>query len=301
VDSGVDYNGHNSLVSQSGTMFAYCDQGDSGAYQITSYPMNAGDQITLTWWAKSSWNNAGQSVSLLRADATSSSFASLTALATSTAALNNTYSGGAYTQYALTYTATAADEGKYLVASFRSPGAPGAWSCFDDFSLTVAYAPAKPVGVTGSAGNGTATPTWPAASNAGSYNVKRSAISGGSYALLANVSSLAFTNTGLANGTRYYFVISGTNSVGEGANSDEVGVRPISDTPASLNVSPNTGQIQIGWPQDHTGWILQSQTDSITAGLGTNWVTIANSTETNLVNLSIAPTSGSVFFRLAHP
>ena len=118
---------------------------------------------------------------------------------------------------------------------------------------------------------------------------------------MANVSSLAFTNTGLANGTRYYFVISGTNSVGEGAASDEVAVRPISNNPATLAASLNAGQLQIIWPQEHTGWILQSQTNSIAAGLGTNWVTIASSTETNRVNISLAPTSGSAFFRLAHP
>ncbi|MBW8869620.1 MAG: alpha-L-fucosidase, partial [Acidobacteriales bacterium] len=145
ADSGVDYQGNNGNVAHGGTVFAYCEQGDSGAYQITSYQMNAGDQIKLTWWAKSSWGNAGQSVSLLRAAASSSDFASLAALATSTAALNNTLQSGAYTQYTLTYTATAADAGKYLAVAFRAPGAAGAWAAFDDFNLTVAMAPANPV------------------------------------------------------------------------------------------------------------------------------------------------------------
>jgi alpha-L-fucosidase len=302
ADSGVDYHGHNSNVAQSGTVFAYCDQGDSGAYQITSYQMNAGDQIKLTWWAKSSWGNAGQSVSLLRANASPSDFASLTALTTSTAALNNTLGGGEYTQYTLTYTATAAEAGKYLAVAFRAPGAPGSWAAFDDFSLTVAVAPAKPAGVTGSAGHGTALLTWPVVENAASYHVKRSPIAGGPHSLVANVTSLAFTNIGLSNGTRYYFVISGTNSVGAGADSDEVAVRPISTNPATLAAaSLSANQLQIVWPREHTGWVLQSQTNSLAAGLGTNWVNIACSTETNGLGLSPAPTSGSTFFRLVRP
>lgn len=301
ADSGVDFQGNNGNVSHGGTVFAYCEQGDSGAYQITSHQMNAGDQIKLTWWAKSSWGGAGQSVSLQRAATGSSDFASLAALATSTAALNNTLQAGAYTQYTLTYTATAADAGKYLAVSFRAPGSPGSWAAFDDFSLTVAVAPAKPVGVTGSAGDGTALISWPPVENAASYNVKRSAVSGGPYSPLANVTSLAFTNTGLSNGTRYYFVIAGTNSVGEGAASDEVAVRPISSAPATIAASLNASQLQLEWPQDHTGWILQSQTNSITAGLGTNWVTIPSSTGTNRVNLTPNPANKSVFFRLVRP
>jgi alpha-L-fucosidase len=302
LDSGVDYHNHNGQTTHGGTVFAFCDQGDSGAYQITSYQLNAGDKIKLIWWAKSTWNNAGQSVSLMRADTNSSDFAALAALATSTAALSNTLGGGAYSQYNLTYTATTADAGKYLAVSFRSPGEPGAWACFDDFNLTVAVAPAKPVGVSGSSGHGTALLMWPAAGNAASYNVKRSIVSGGPHSLIASVNSLAFTNTGLSNGTRYYFAIAGTNSVGEGADSDEVAVRPTSTNPATLAAALlNASQLQIVWPQEHTGWVLQSQTNSIATGLGTNWVNLASSTETNRLDLSPALTSGSVFFRLAHP
>src|SRR4051794_28003805 len=38
----------------------------------------------------------------------------------------------------------------------------------------------------------------------------------------------AFTNTGLANGTLYSFVVSGMNAAGEGAISAEVSARPTS-------------------------------------------------------------------------
>jgi len=40
ADSGVDYAGHVGIVTVSGNVVAYCDQGDSGAYQISGYQMN---------------------------------------------------------------------------------------------------------------------------------------------------------------------------------------------------------------------------------------------------------------------
>jgi hypothetical protein len=162
ASSGVDYAGDSGVVVHGGSVTAYCDQGDSGAYQITGYPMQAGDQLTLTWWAKSSYNNAAQSVSLLSGASPSSAFSSLTTLATSTAALNNTGNGGAYTQYTLTYTAGAADAGKYVAVSFLAPGTAGSWAMFDDFALSVTSLLPSPwasgdIGAVGVAGSASAS------------------------------------------------------------------------------------------------------------------------------------------------
>jgi len=60
-----------------------------------------------------------------------------------------------------------------------------------------------------------------------SYRVKRSTTSGGPYTLVASmVTSTTFTNTGLASGVTYYYVVSAVNAVGEGPNSLQVGVTP---------------------------------------------------------------------------
>jgi hypothetical protein len=59
--------------------------------------------------------------------------------------------------------------------------------------------------------------------------------------------------------------------------------------------------MQLNWPADHLGWRLEAQTNSLTAGLGTNWVTVANSTATNQVFVPINPANGSSFFRLVYP
>jgi len=61
------------------------------------------------------------------------------------------------------------------------------------------------------------------------------------------------------------------------------------------------GVLDLSWPADHTGWSLQSQTNGINVGLGTNWVTIAGSSSTNHVVVPINPANGSVFFRLIYP
>ena len=59
--------------------------------------------------------------------------------------------------------------------------------------------------------------------------------------------------------------------------------------------------LQLSWPADHIGWSLQSQTNSLTSGLGTNWVAVAGSALTNQVSQAIGLANGSVFFRLVSP
>jgi hypothetical protein len=109
------------------------------------------------------------------------------------------------------------------------------------------------------------------------------------------------TNSGLNNGVIYYFTIAATNSFGESVPSAQVSARPTSGVATNLNYSASSGQFALNWPADHTGWILQMQTNSLNAGLGTNWKTISGSDSTNQILFLLNPAVGSVFFRLAHP
>jgi autotransporter-associated beta strand protein len=68
---------------------------------------------------------------------------------------------------------------------------------------------------------------------------------------------------------------------------------------ASFN--SGTGVLTLSWPADHIGWQLQSQTNSATVGLSTNWVDVAGANTTNQVILTVDQTKGSVFFRLVSP
>lgn len=170
--------------------------------------------------------------------------------------------------------------------------------------LTVVATPTTPAGLTGTAGNAQATFTWYAATNATGYNLKRSTISGGPYTnVVSNWSVTNFTSTGLSNGTLYYFVVSATNAAAavESANSAAVGLRPLATNSPALSLAVNNGQLQLNWPQDHTGWTLQAQTNSLKTGLGTNWVTVSGSTATNQVGIPINSTNGGVFLRLVDP
>jgi alpha-L-fucosidase len=168
--------------------------------------------------------------------------------------------------------------------------------------LPATVGPSVPAGLTAAAGSARVVLAWSAASNATGYNVKRAPFSGGAYAVVAqNVTNLTFTDPGLANGTMYYYVVSGTNNLGESANSAEASARPTSPTAPQISPTVSRGQLQFSWPADHTGWTLQAQTNSPGGGLGTNWVPVADSSGTNQMYIPINPANGSVFFRLVYP
>lgn len=158
-------------------------------------------------------------------------------------------------------------------------------------------APAAPTNLVATAGDASVALSWSAPSNATSYFVKRSTVSGGGYTSIATNASLAFTNTGLTNGTAYFYVVSAVDAFGESTYSTEASARPTSLAPAQLGFGPAGSQLQLNWLADHTGWQLQSQTNS----LGTNWVNVAGSTQTNQVPVTVDTANGAVFFRLVHP
>jgi endoglucanase len=160
--------------------------------------------------------------------------------------------------------------------------------------------PAAPTNLVATIGDASVALSWSASPNATSYYLKRSLTSSG-YATIATNTSLTFTNTGLSNGTLYYFIVSAVGPAGEGTNSVAVSARPTSFTPTQISCVAAGNQLQLDWPADHTGWQLQSQTNSLATGLGTNWVNIPGSALTNQITMPVNPASGAVFFRLVRP
>jgi hypothetical protein len=96
-------------------------------------------------------------------------------------------------------------------------------------------------------------------------------------------------------------VVTATNSAGESAEWSEVSARPTSAVSTELSLVVNDGVLSVAWPADHTGWILQAQTNSLSNGLGTNWVDVADATGTNQTTVTSDPSNGGVFYRLVHP
>lgn len=102
-------------------------------------------------------------------------------------------------------------------------------------------APAAPSGLTAAAGDAQATLAWTASAGAAGYNVKRAAANGGPYTTVApGVTGVTFTDTGLTNGTTYYYVVSAVNAAGESANSAQASV-----TPAGSGNPGNPGTLSV--------------------------------------------------------
>jgi hypothetical protein len=168
--------------------------------------------------------------------------------------------------------------------------------------MAFTYRVEAPTNLTATAGDSRAALNWTASPGATGYYVKRSTVSGGTYIIIAaNLSALAYTNTGLINGSTYYWVVSATNSFGESANSIEASARPVSTASPLLGFATSSGQMQLAWPTDHFGWHLETQTNPFNSGIGTNWVIVPNSQTTNQMTFPIDLNSGSGFFRLVYP
>jgi len=99
--------------------------------------------------------------------------------------------------------------------------------------------PAAPTNTTSTAGNGQNVLTWSSSSGASSYNVYRStSINGPWGSPITNTTNTSYTDTGLTNGTTYYYVITAVGGGGQSANSAEVW-----STPTSATGNPNYGSI----------------------------------------------------------
>ena len=69
--------------------------------------------------------------------------------------------------------------------------------------------------------------SWAASTGASGYNVKRALASNGPYGTIASgVTKPTYLDTGLLNGTTYYYLVSATNLWGEGTNSVPVSATP---------------------------------------------------------------------------
>jgi hypothetical protein len=158
-----------------------------------------------------------------------------------------------------------------------------------------------PSRLTAIAGDAQVSLAWNSSANATGYNVKRSTVSGGPYlTVVTNTGGLNYTDNAVTNGTTYYYVLSALNSAGESTNSSAVSAQPVSLTPPQLVFATAGNQLQITWPSDHLGWSLQVQTNSLLAGIGTNWLTVPASAATNQMTLPVNPANGSAFFRLIY-
>lgn len=127
------------------------------------------------------------------------------------------------------------------------------------FQVDPVATPGAASGLAATPGDGQVGLTWTAAAGATGHGVHRSATSGGPYTTVAaNLVGTSYTDTGLANGTTYYYVVTGTNAEGEGSNSNQASATPTAGS------SPVVVTFTSVAAQD--GWVLESSETSNAGG-----------------------------------
>ena len=156
----------------------------------------------------------------------------------------------------LTYDSTGLTNGVtyyYKVSALNSAGE-GVSS--NELSATPAGVPSAPTLDSVNSVNSQVVLAWSAPASDGyasitGYKVYRATTSGGEVLLATTGNVLTYTDTGVINGTTYYYEISTVNSIGEGAKSNELSARPAGSptAPQNLQASPRDTYINLTWQE----------------------------------------------------
>lgn len=153
---------------------------------------------------------------------------------------------------------------------------------------------ATPVSVAARAGNTSVALSWSAVSGASGYRVYRGTTSGGPYTLVASPTATSYTNTGLTNGTTYYYVVRAFNATLESVNSQQVSARPSASSlapPTGVAATAGSGSVALTWSAviGATGYRVYRGTTS-----GGPYTLIASPTTTSYTNTGL--TNGTTYF-----
>jgi len=209
-----------------------------------------------------------------------------------------TTTGGPYTQVSAPTTTAFADTGLsngttyfYVASAVNSAGESANSSEVSAKPTAPAQAPAVPTGLTATAASAQVSLTWSASATATSYNVKRSTTTGGPYTTISSPTAANLTDTGLTNGTAYFYVISAVNSTGESANSAQASATPAAPTqapaaPAGLIATGGNAQVALTWTASSgaTSYHVKRATTTGRPYTQVAAPTAANFTDTGLTN-----------------
>ncbi|MEO8099121.1 MAG: DUF1800 family protein [Acidobacteriota bacterium] len=114
--------------------------------------------------------------------------------------------------------------------------------------------PSVPTELSATAGNAKVTLSWAAASGASSYKLYRSTTSGGQAEppTTVGVTGLSLIDTGVTNGTMYYYKVAAVNATGSSGMSAQAGAQPVAPpaapaAPTGLTATPGNTQVTLAW------------------------------------------------------
>jgi fibronectin type 3 domain-containing protein len=183
-----------------------------------------------------------------------------------------------------------APPGYYMLFLLNSSGVPSLAS----FVELVNQVPPAPTNLTVTAGNGQVGLSWSTSSGATSYNVKRSTTSGGPYTTIASPTTTSYTDTGLTNGTTYFYVVSAVNTAGESANSSQVSATPqlvVPPPPTNLVAAAGNGQVGLSWSASSEATSYNVKRSATSGG---PYTTIASPTTTSYMDSGV--TNGTTYY-----
>ncbi len=157
--------------------------------------------------------------------------------------------------------------------------------------------PPAPTGVTSTAGNAQVSLSWNASSGATSYNLYRgtSANSESATPITTGITGTSVTDTGLANGTTYFYKVAAVNSAGTSPFSAETSATPIAipSTPTGLTAVGGNAVVSLSWGSS-SGATSYNLYRSITSnGEGTTPY-VSSITTTSYSNTSV--TNGTTYY-----
>lgn len=156
-----------------------------------------------------------------------------------------------------------------------------------------------PTGLTASPTNLLINLNWNPVDGATSYNLKRGSVSGIYPTIFSGLTATNYSDADVTNAANYFYVVSAVGAGGESSNSVPASATPLPSNQSTNIISQVSGNtLQLTWPQDHLGWRLQVQTNSLTEN---HWVDVPNSTTANTATITLDPSNASVFFRLVYP
>jgi subtilase family serine protease len=186
-------------------------------------------------------------------------------------------------------------------------GTPNGTGAFTGAPAPPPTPPGAPTGLTATAGNAQITLSWSAPSGTSlTYNVYRGATSGSETLLTTGVTTVNYADTGLTNGSTYYYQVTAVNSVGEGARSIEVSATPatVPGAPTSLTASSaSTKGVTLTWnaPSSNGGSAVTGYSiyRSRSSGTETSYATVSCSAGTCSYNDTNTRSGRTYYYQVA--